>query len=170
MPKSGERGFTLIELMMVVVIIGILAMIAIPKFIAMQQRAKEGSTKSNMHTFQLAADEWAVNHDGRSPNSEADLKSFFKGIQAAERRNPYSGDTTWSYIGPVVVITGQGERGPILVDTVWNVIVGAQKSIEGAIEIEFSSRRRYKIVGFKAYGDTIRDFKSQKALILKNES
>src|SRR5882724_7666233 len=62
--KRSEKGFTLIELMIVVVIIGILAAIAIPNFIAMQNRAKEGSTKANMHTLQLAAEDYGVTNDG----------------------------------------------------------------------------------------------------------
>src|SRR6266704_266563 len=56
----SQKGFTLI----VVVIIGILAAIAIPNFIAMQNRAKEGSTKANMHTLQLAAEDYGVTYDG----------------------------------------------------------------------------------------------------------
>ena len=59
-----QKGFTLIELMIVVVIIGVLAAISIPSYVAMQNRAKEGSTKANMHTLQLAAEDYGVQNDG----------------------------------------------------------------------------------------------------------
>jgi prepilin-type N-terminal cleavage/methylation domain-containing protein len=67
MRHQKPNGFTLIELMIVVVIIGILASIAIPNFIAMRGRSQEAAVKSNMHTLQLILEDYSVVSDGFYP-------------------------------------------------------------------------------------------------------
>lgn len=72
MRSPDERGFTLIELMIVVVVIGILAAIAIPNYIALQNRAHESSVKANMHTVQVSLEDFSIQNEGFYPANAGD--------------------------------------------------------------------------------------------------
>ncbi|OGS12510.1 MAG: hypothetical protein A3J70_10965 [Elusimicrobia bacterium RIFCSPHIGHO2_02_FULL_61_10] len=65
--KKLRKGFTLIELMIVVAIIGILAAIAIPKFADLINKAKEGSTKGALSSVRSAIQVYYGDNEGWFP-------------------------------------------------------------------------------------------------------
>ncbi len=92
----NSKGFTLIELMIVVVILALLASIAIPNFIKIQDRAKEAKVKGAAHTVQLAAEDFAVRNDGIYSDAQADIQGLLPaGLQNNNQlQNAFTGNFT----------------------------------------------------------------------------
>ena len=65
--KKNQKGFTLIELMIVVAIIGILAAIALPKFADMLEKSREGATKGNLTAIRSAMNMYTADQSGAWP-------------------------------------------------------------------------------------------------------
>jgi len=69
MTKTNKKGFTLIELMIVVAIIGILAAIAIPKFAELIRKSGEGASKGNLGALRSAMSIYYGDMEGSYPTT-----------------------------------------------------------------------------------------------------
>ena len=71
-PRAGDGGFTLIELIIVMTIISLLASIAIPSFLNSVKKAREAVLKEDLHTMRSAIDSYTVDRE-QAPQTLDDL-------------------------------------------------------------------------------------------------
>ncbi|RLI95907.1 MAG: redox-sensing transcriptional repressor Rex [Candidatus Aenigmatarchaeota archaeon] len=90
MKTKKNGGFTLVEILIVVVILGILAAIVIPQFTQASTEARESSLASNLQTIRSQIELYKIQHSDNWPDT-TDLASFTADMctQGADGFGPY---------------------------------------------------------------------------------
>lgn len=91
------RGFTLIEMLVVLSIIALLVSIAVPRYFLGVQRARESSLRTSLNVMRDAIDKFAADQ-GRYPNDLGELvdRRYLKAVP----KDPVTGRPDWSVTPP----------------------------------------------------------------------
>jgi len=72
----NRKGFTLVEIMIVVAIIALLAAIAVPNLLTARRTANEAAAKATVRSLSTAAEVYSTSHSGAYPDTVALLTGF----------------------------------------------------------------------------------------------
>jgi type IV pilus assembly protein PilA len=84
---QDEGGFSLIELLVVILIVAVLAAIAIPSFLNQKTKAYDAAAKELVHSAQIAAETYATDHSseykwGAEPKGVEELRKYEPSLPA----------------------------------------------------------------------------------------
>jgi type II secretion system protein G len=105
--RRRERGFTLVEIMIVVLIIGILLAIAVPSFMNARERSRANACRANLRQIQAAKEQWAMANN-RGPNATPEWDDLVPTFMQQQPSCPSGGTYTIDNLGtnPRCSITG----------------------------------------------------------------
>lgn len=88
-----EKGFTLVELMVVIIILAVLTGIAIPSYLALRNRARVQATRSEMLNIATALEMYAADHDAYPTGTWAVASGL---VVTGEYMDPVPQDDAWT--------------------------------------------------------------------------
>ena len=99
--NNKKAGFTLVEIMIVVAIIGLLAAIAIPNFVKARQTAQKNACINNLRQIDGAKEQWALETKAATNAAPGitDLDSYIKGGTTNAQACPASGTVAIGAVG-----------------------------------------------------------------------
>lgn len=117
---QSESGFTLVELLVVMLILGLLAAIAIPSFFNQRDKARDADAKASVRTAQTAIETYATDNDGN-----------------------YTGATAAKLVAIEETLSDLGTRltEPTVTDDSYTVEVVSENNSEGAGAMKFRISR-----------------------------
>ena len=95
-----EKGFTLVELMIVIIILAVLTGIAVPSYLALRNRARESATESEMKNIATALELYMADIEVYPPTATV--------TDLADYMNPVPTLDKWSHGYVYVLATGAG--------------------------------------------------------------
>ena len=130
--RTLKRGFTLVEILIVVIILGILAAIVIPQFTSASQDARKNSLTSQLQTIRSQIELYKLQHRDQLPNL---VDATLKWSQLTEKTNE---------LGTNVVADGEIKFGPYLQaapnnsisgdpNTAMDVVDGNESTVPGSV-------------------------------------
>jgi len=106
--KKNRKGFTLIELIIVVVIVGILALVAIPRYFANIEKARKAEALSSMRSIREAIMGYYAANNAYPTANSFPITVNIDGEDVMVVEQPSSTNFTYSYTSAVITATHSG--------------------------------------------------------------